>query len=315
MPNISVKFLYDSGVQYVDIPDNKIGEVVNSVLLNDSNPENYYNVDDFPNVNNQDLIDFEELLLLILTLQLFHYRESVSKAKIKDLINPFFLNNTKIKVDNVINDYYKSITDSTIKFYEKGKTDSINDIKREKVYQVVDNHAITNLINNNVNLIQNVTDDLHNTIKKIIKEGIDNQLTVDEIAKNIEKSGLSDLETKNGRKIPANHRAKMIAHTEMSRALNQARYNTYLEYGVENVRWVSRDWKRRCNSCLSMDLGSPYNILEFIPPPLHPFCVCYFLPDGDYSEVSFDVLSFLDFTTGNWINVNPTIPIIVPAMI
>lgn len=313
MPAIDVKFLYDSGIEFINIPDDKIGEIVNSVLLDDSWHENYYDIELFPN-DDKDRNDFEELILLIFTLQFLYYNEAMSKATLKDLVNPFFLSNTKLKVDKVINDYYDMISDYTQKFYSKGKINASEDIGRDNHYQFVDNHAVTNLINNNINCIQNVSDDLHNTIKDIIKQGIDNQLSVDEIAVKIKESGLYGIKTKNGRRISANHRARMIAHTEMSRALNQARFNTYLEYGIEKVVWVSRDWPKRCKDCLNMDLGGPYDILDFIPPPLHPFCVCYFLPDGDYSENPYDVLNFLDFTTGSWINVNSDIPVIVSAL-
>ena len=75
-------------------------------------------------------------------------------------------------------------------------------------------------------------------------------------------------------------RALMIAHTEMSRAVNVANREMYLDSGVELVEWLVND---PCPECEENNSASPIPINDTFPsgdtePPAHPNCVCDLSP-------------------------------------
>lgn len=91
-------------------------------------------------------------------------------------------------------------------------------------------------------------------------------------------------------------RALMIAETEMSRAMNVANREMYVDSGVELVEWLVSD---PCDYCQENADASPLSINDTFPsgdtePPAHPNCVCDLSPYVvDTSMLGEDTLSYL----------------------
>ena len=66
----------------------------------------------------------------------------------------------------------------------------------------------------------------------------------------------------------------MIARTEKTRLINQSKWNTFKQNGVEWVEIVTRRDARVCSYCLELEANNPYRIDQVLLPPFHPRCRC-----------------------------------------
>lgn len=83
-------------------------------------------------------------------------------------------------------------------------------------------------------------------------------------------------------------RALTIATTEMNRAMSVASMDSYKEYGVDKVEWLTAD---PCDECAeNEDAGAIPTGDEFptgdTEPPAHPNCRCSLAPVIDYGDVA-----------------------------
>lgn len=79
--------------------------------------------------------------------------------------------------------------------------------------------------------------------------------------------------------------ARLIAVTEINRAMNAAAMEAYRNAGVEKVRWVTRS-ANPCPVCLANEAAGPRWLGEPFPsgsvsPPEHPNCECALIPAED----------------------------------
>lgn len=95
----------------------------------------------------------------------------------------------------------------------------------DSMFDVVNREALRFLENHTIRVAQDIADTTESMIRPAIARGIENGLSIDEIAS--EMDGL-----------PA-YRAERIARTEIQNAAQGARYQTLDEVGVEQVEWVT----------------------------------------------------------------------------
>jgi SPP1 gp7 family putative phage head morphogenesis protein len=102
-------------------------------------------------------------------------------------------------------------------------------------------------------------------IIKILHEGIQGNLTISQIAKQIERV-VKDLD-----------RASLISRTEVVRVSNEANRIRMENKGIEKAEWISApEDGRLCPECKKMD-GKAFSIKEIKGMiPLHPRCRCTF---------------------------------------
>lgn len=82
-------------------------------------------------------------------------------------------------------------------------------------------------------------------------------------------------------------RALTIATTEMNRAMSVASMDTYREYGLEKVEWLTAD---PCEDCAENEDAGAIPLGDEFPtgdtePPAHPNCRCSISPVIDYGDV------------------------------
>lgn len=127
-------------------------------------------------------------------------------------------------------------------------------------------------------------------LKRVLRDGIANDLTMKEIANEIQKKvkpktlwkvdDEGKLVKKDGKRVlqlSAKYRPMMIARTEVIRVSNEGAKNQYKKMGAEKVKWVSTVSERTCPECESL-YGTIYPINEALVPPLHPMCRCTLTP-------------------------------------
>jgi len=79
--------------------------------------------------------------------------------------------------------------------------------------------------------------------------------------------------------------ARMIAITEIARAMNAAALEAYRAARIEKVRWITRSGNP-CPICLANQAAGPRYLGEPFPsgsvaPPEHPNCECVLIPAED----------------------------------
>jgi len=91
-------------------------------------------------------------------------------------------------------------------------------------------------------------------------------------------------------KLKTAHRLEIIRRTNMSEAMNHARYNMFTSPGVRQVlkgfQITAILDDRTTDYCSSID-GNVYKVFEFSPPPYHFQCRTTFVPVYYYEEVQF----------------------------
>ena len=187
-----------------------------------------------------------------------------------------------------------SLCDTYEEFVERTKDYTTNNILINSGYsaemstlvtQIINNHRfqrasqrelLEQTINNNVGLlIQNVGEDIKETVRTVVKQGYDEGLHPTVIAKNISK----EIDTIN------NTRARTIARTEVKRTDTVANYIRHKEQGAKGFTVQCRP--DCCELCQEEyeDVDStdkPYvgGDVDFtmddtdMLPPLHPNCRC-----------------------------------------
>jgi hypothetical protein len=187
-----------------------------------------------------------------------------------------------------------SLCDTYEEFVERTKDYTTNNILINSGYsaemstlvtQIINNHRfqrasqrelLEQTINNNVGLlIQNVGEDIKETVRSVVKQGYDEGLHPTVIAKNISK----EIDTIN------NTRARTIARTEVKRTDTVANYIRHKEQGAKGFTVQCRpDCCELCQEAYE-DVDTtdkPYvgGDVDFtmddtdMLPPLHPNCRC-----------------------------------------
>ena len=187
-----------------------------------------------------------------------------------------------------------SLCDTYEEFVERTKDYTTNNILINSGYsaemstlvtQIINNHRfqrasqrelLEQTINNNVGLlIQNVGEDIKETVRTVVKQGYDEGLHPTVIAKNISK----EIDTIN------NTRARTIARTEVKRTDTVANYIRHKEQGAKGFTVQCRpDCCELCQEAyedvdttdkpyVGGDVNFTMDDTDMLPP-LHPNCRC-----------------------------------------
>ena len=75
--------------------------------------------------------------------------------------------------------------------------------------------------------------------------------------------------------ISVDTRCLFTTKTEYARAVNTGLLQTYANYGVSEVDWVTSGFRNVCGQCLEYEANSPYTLEEIQGLlPCHPNCIC-----------------------------------------
>lgn len=128
-------------------------------------------------------------------------------------------------------------------------------------------------------MIRSIEDTRLEMLGRTLAEAVDQGLGVSETAQMIEWL------------LTNPERAEMIAHTEMTRAVNAATMDQLRSEGVNLVEWQTAD-DNACPVCQEYEANNPYLLDEAPQPPEHPWCGCVLLPvsfDGDVGEQEIEL--------------------------
>lgn len=125
--------------------------------------------------------------------------------------------------------------------------------------------------------IQSINETRLDQLAMLLAVGVDQGMPVREVAELIEST------------LTNASRAEMIAHTEMTRATNEAANDRYRQDGVSQVAWETAD-DNACEECAAHEENGPYGLDDAPQPPEHPWCGCMLVP------VEFDNELQLEYT-------------------
>ncbi|WP_299523287.1 phage minor head protein [uncultured Methanobrevibacter sp.] len=172
---------------------------------------------------------------------------------------------------DLLSDNKKSVDTIIENIYETGAKQGYKDIKRHVTFTEQDKTALRNLKEYNYNLIRNVNADTIQTIREEIQAGLIEGKGVSEIAERIKDRKLEPLDDST---LSPYQRALTIARTEKSRAENNAILQSYANYNVKLVDWMTKG-VNVCTICLECEEKNPYKITEVEELiPRHPNCGC-----------------------------------------
>ena len=115
--------------------------------------------------------------------------------------------------------------------------------------------------------IKSIADTQVEALARILANGLAAHETPAQIARTVQTLGVTP------------DRARMIAHTELSRAMGQAALDRYEEMGVPGTEWLRAPDDRVCPTCAKNAAHGPVPLGENYPsghpfPPAHPNCRC-----------------------------------------
>jgi hypothetical protein len=306
---VSVKALYNSGLEYISVSDDKAPLILNHLMLHEMREDFILNSLD-PSVENiLGMKEFQNLIKSILDQQIFLNLDLVKEAGKLELLRVDFLDSISSDVDKLLQNNYDNVVDYTKQFYDIGKEKGFGQLQVKQFTSQADTHALFNLTQNNFGLIKNISDDVSRKIRKEVWEGVSRDESVVQIAKRLENVGLEPIETIKGRKYTVEQRASMIARTESARCRNQGLVMSYLQYGVEYFNSVVVKTPGTCNDCLDIEDKGPYSIKKESDkiPPHHTRCNCHPEPAEEPNKEPKDPESFPDLLSGENVKTNPNI--------
>ncbi|KZX16637.1 phage Mu protein F like protein [Methanobrevibacter cuticularis] len=306
---VSVKALYDSGLKYVPVSDDKAPLILNHLMLHEMREDFILNSLDHNVENILGMKEFQNLIKSIFDQQILINIDLVKEAGKLELLRVDFLDSISSDVDKLLQNNYDNVTDYTKQFYNIGKEKGFSQLQVKQFTSQADTHALFNLTQNNFSLIKNISDDVKEEIRKQVWEGVSRDESVVQIAERIKNTRIEPIEKINGRNFTIDERASMIARTESARCRNQGLINSYLQYGVEYFNSVVVKTPGTCNDCLDIEAKGPYNIKKDKDkiPPHHPNCNCHPEPAEEPNKDPKDPESFPDLVTGKNVKTNPNI--------
>lgn len=236
----------------------------------------------FADLNSKNLNAEEIKYLTDLSSMINTHIDEYVKWLESDEARKYFFDNVKLnkevfeaideKLDDIIYDTKLSAKGITEKLYEAGLKEGYNDLGEKIVWNDATANALKITQVYGFGLITNLSNDLTEQIRHHIFRGIAEGQSIPEIAKAIKNSGLQPL---NGSTLTAYQRATMIARTEVSRAMNTGKLQSYANYGVEMVDVVTAGDERVCEICIYNEENNPHPINESDELcPAHPNCRC-----------------------------------------
>lgn len=147
---------------------------------------------------------------------------------------------------------------------------------RERAAELVGKRRLADgRIIDNPNAEWRIDETTRDEIRRIINEGLKNNIGRDEIADEIENSFWF-----------SNERAEMIANTEIAMANSQSTLDSFHAARRAGVK-VKKSWQadnEACEECLANEEAGIIDIDENFPsgddaPPAHPWCECVLVPE------------------------------------
>lgn len=306
---MSVKSLYDSGMEYVPISDDKAPLILNQLMSHQMREDFILNSLDHGIENILGTVEFQNLIKSIIDQQIIINIDLVKEASKLELLRIDFLDSINSDVDKLLQNNHENVANYTKQFYDIGKEKGFTQLQVKQFTSQVDTHALFNLTQNNFGLIKNVSEDVTRKIRKEVWDGVSRDESVVQIAKRLENVGLEPIENIKGRKYTVEQRASMIARSESARAKNQGIITSYLQYGIESFNSVVVRTAGTCNDCLDIEAKGPYSIKKDSDkiPPHHTHCNCHPEPVGEPNSEPKDPNSFPDLITGENVKTNPNI--------
>ena len=223
--------------------------------------------------------DEEQYLFLILALLNGHievitdWLNSDDGRKILDGVKELELNffdKLEYEIRLKLHDSFtETVIPLLLSWYSLGNKLAYNELNLSPVFLDSDWLIFDSLKQYNYNLLTDLSKDVCVTLRDVLYDGIKDGLNIGELTDLLLTNGL-----KGKGKFDAKTRAEMIARTEKTRLINQSKWNTFKQNGVEWVEIVTRRDARVCSYCLELEANNPYRIDQVLLPPFHPRCRC-----------------------------------------
>lgn len=242
---------------------------------------------------------FWKLIDSLLNQQITINKEHILEASKVSELKLDYLRQIYPDVEDIIQETVPDIETYTKKFYSAGKEAGITNLGVKAFTGASDTNALFHLTNYNYELIRQLTDDLASGVRQEVWQGVARDRGLKEIAKRIEK--VQDLvPLRRGKRVwSIADRAKLIAHTESSRARHQGLYMTFKQYDVAYYDLVNTPWKRLCADCKALAENNPYPIDDLTAwAPIHVKCHCGNIAAADPAEKASDPDEFMNMVTG-----------------
>ena len=214
------------------------------------------------------------------------------------------------EIKSIVGDTSLTADEIISHIYDSGLEAGADEIRRTKYYNDATKFGLYFLQDYNFELIKNVNTDLANHIRAEIFTGIAAGEGMPEVAKRILTATGNSL---TGKTLSAKQRAMMIARTETARAMTQGRLQSYVNYGVREVKVLTAGDESVCAICREaadkiFPISEAGNLV-----PFHPLCRCSvmaYIRHGilqGYPDSDADSILCLDNATQNNVRFNRTI--------
>lgn len=223
--------------------------------------------------------DEEQYLILILTLLNEHievildWLNSDEGKRILDGAKELGLNffdELEYRIRLKLHDsFINTIVPVLLSWYSYGNELAYRELNLKPLFLDSDWLIFDSLKQYNYNLLTDLSKDVCVTLRDVLYDGIKDGLNIGELTDLLLTNGL-----KGKGKFNASTRAEMIARTEKTRLINQSKWNTFKQNGVEWVEIVTCNDSRVCSFCLEIEANNPYMIDQVELPPFHPRCRC-----------------------------------------
>lgn len=156
------------------------------------------------------------------------------------------------------------------KFYLGGSRIAYNELDLQQSFYNTDQQALNNLEEYVGSVVKSINNEYCIGVKQCL---FDNRYEdLDTIHDKLLVLGDTPIHSN----VCVNNRCLYTTRTEYARAVNTGLLQTYCNYGVSEVDWVTSGLGNVCNECLEIEEGSPYTVDEVIGLgiPHHPNCQC-----------------------------------------
>jgi len=167
------------------------------------------------------------------------------------------------------------LTQHQLTAYNTGGQIALERLGVDSTFELVDQAVIDDLEELAFGTVAGISESTHSMLADVLAQGAAQGNGVDTIARDVTntlRSEWPDL---------TSGRARLIANTEINRAMSRATRDTYSRNGIERQEWITSGDGRVCPVCeaneaqgsVSADFasGDPY-------PPAHPDCRCALIP-------------------------------------
>lgn len=191
-----------------------------------------------------------------------------------------FFNDIENEMSTILNTDAKNYNDHFEKLYNAGATAGYKQLFQTPLWTEADKRAMFYVQNYGFDRIRNLSEECKTSVREEIWRGVAEGESMDKVARKIRDIPLTPLTNSS---LSPSDRARMIAITETSRAVNAGTIQSYSNYGLDQVDILTVG-EEACEECADLESQNPWPIQEATGLiPAHPLCRCTFAPHASVS--------------------------------